>query len=81
MRLLPRQYYTLEEASDVLGISVETLRLWSERGEFPAKRVDGRYAVSIEAQREWFESFLERLRQDSGPSLSELFTPARGHHE
>ncbi len=39
-------WLTLQQAAEVLGLSISTLRLWVRRGRCPARKVGVRWRVS-----------------------------------
>jgi excisionase family DNA binding protein len=56
---IPRLFYTREEAAKAAGVSLDTVRRAINAGTLRAKRTGkeggGKYLVSAEALRSWFE--------------------------
>lgn len=57
-----KQYLTVEDIADLLGVSVDTVRNWIKQGRLEAYKVGRDYRISNEQ----FEKFMEarRTRKD-----------------
>jgi excisionase family DNA binding protein len=53
-----KQYFTVEDIAEQLGVSVDTVRNWIKQGKLEAYRVGRDYRIS----REQFDKFMEERR-------------------
>jgi len=53
-----KQYFTVEDIAEQLGVSVDTVRNWIKQGKLDAYKVGRDYRIS----REQFEKFMEERR-------------------
>jgi excisionase family DNA binding protein len=53
-----KQYFTVEDIAEQLGVSVDTVRNWIKQGKLEAYKVGRDYRIS----REQFEKFMEERR-------------------
>ncbi len=55
---MSKQYFTVEDIAEQLGVSVDTVRNWIKQGKLDAYKVGRDYRIS----REQFEKFMEERR-------------------
>ncbi len=55
---MSKQYFTVEDIAEQLGVSVDTVRNWIKQGKLEAYKVGRDYRIS----REQFEKFMEERR-------------------
>jgi len=56
---MPREYYSVGEAAKTLGISVDTLRRWDQKGRIRVERDEGNRRIVPASE-------IDRLRGDEG---------------
>lgn len=56
MQKEPEKWSSLEEISEHLGVSKDTIRNWIKKGVIPSRRIGKQYKFRISEVDEWVES-------------------------